>query len=217
MTENNNRKEHSPLLPLHHPQRDFFVCDIFDAAPKSDMVSMQYPLFSLSTKPDMTSRRYEHGNNWIELKPSFIGLATVFDRDVLIYCISQCMVALNKGKRVHRKMRFAVHDLLKATNRATNDRGYQLLRAALERLRATHIETNIAMGDHEYLTGFGFIDSYEIVKETREGRMQAVEITLSEWIFDAIDAKGDQILTISPRYFQLRKLNRPGFAGGSFS
>jgi hypothetical protein len=61
------------------------------------------------------------------------------------------------------------------------------------------------MGDREILRGFGFIDSYEVVRETRDGRMQAIEITLSDWIFDAINAKGDQILTISRQYFQLRK------------
>ncbi|MEO1187604.1 MAG: replication initiator protein A [Pseudomonadota bacterium] len=205
MPEADERKERSPLLPLRHPERDFFVCDIFDAAPKSDMASMQYPLFTLSTKPDMQPRRYEHNGNWLELKPSYIGLATVFDRDILIYCISQCMAALQEGRRVQRKMRFAAHDLLKATNRNTSNKGYQLLRGALDRLRNTGIETNIAMGGYEYTSGFGFIDSYEIVKETRDGRMQAVEITLSEWIFDAIDAKGDQILTISRKYFQLRK------------
>ncbi|PHQ96666.1 MAG: hypothetical protein COB39_11720 [Marinosulfonomonas sp.] len=97
MTIKTNKKERSPLLPVRHPQRDFFVCDIFDAAPKSDIASMEHPLFTLSTKPDMTPRRYEMNGNWLEVVPSSIGLATVFDRDILIYCISQCMAALNEG------------------------------------------------------------------------------------------------------------------------
>eukprot|EP00521_Asterionellopsis_glacialis_P004760 CAMPEP_0195279666 /NCGR_PEP_ID=MMETSP0706-20130129/20606_1 /TAXON_ID=33640 /ORGANISM="Asterionellopsis glacialis, Strain CCMP134" /LENGTH=53 /DNA_ID=CAMNT_0040338221 /DNA_START=24 /DNA_END=181 /DNA_ORIENTATION=- len=46
-----------------------------------------------------------------------IGLATVHDRDVLIYCISQVMAALNDGKQVHRTLRFKAYDLLVATNR----------------------------------------------------------------------------------------------------
>ena len=205
MTEKTANKERSPLLPLRHPQRDFFVCDIFDAAPKSDMASMEYPLFTLSTKPDMTPRRYEHNGNWLELKPSSIGLATVFDRDILIYCISQCMATLKEGRQVHKTLRFAAHDLLKATNRDTSRRGYKLFKEALDRLRNTGIETNITMGETETLEGFGFIDKYKVVRETRDGRMQAIEITLSDWIFDAISAKGNQILTISRQYFQLRK------------
>lgn len=205
MTENDEKKERSPLLPLRHPERDFFVCDIFDAAPKSDMASMAHPLFTLSTKPDMQPRRYEHNGNWLELKPSSIGLATVFDRDILIYCISQCVATMKEGRRVHKTMRFAAHDLLKATNRDTSRRGYQLFKEALDRLRNTGIETNITMGDSEYLDGFGFIDKYRVVRETRDGRMQAIEITLSDWLFDAIDAKGDNLLTLSRLYFQLRK------------
>ena len=204
MTET-DRKERSPLLPMRHPQRDFFVCDIFDAAPKSDMASMEHPLFTLSTKPDMTPRRYEMNGNWLELRPSSIGLATVFDRDILIYCISQCMAALNEGREIKRTIRFTAHDILKATNRDTSDKGYAGFTAALQRLRSTEIQTNITTGGVEQWEVFGFIESAKTIKKSRDGRMLAVEITLSDWLFNAIDAKGDEILTISPQYFQLRK------------
>ena len=39
----------SPLLPARHPTGDLFVCDIFDAAPKGDMASMEHPIFSLGS------------------------------------------------------------------------------------------------------------------------------------------------------------------------
>ena len=120
------KTERSPLLPDRHPEPDFFVCDIFDAAPKSDTASMINPLFSLSTKPDMIPREYQRGDSWIKLHPSPQGLATVHDRDVLIYCISQCMAAINQGKKIKRTLRFNAHDLLKTTNRATNKKGYEL-------------------------------------------------------------------------------------------
>ncbi|GFE49565.1 hypothetical protein So717_13180 [Roseobacter cerasinus] len=84
--------------------------------------------------------------NWLELKPSRIGRATVFDRDIFIYCISQCMAALNEGRQVLRTMRFSAHDLLKATNRNTSRRGYKLFKDALDRLRNTGIETNVTTG-----------------------------------------------------------------------
>ena len=94
--------DRSPLLPERHPTADFFVCDIFDAAPKGDMASMAHPIFSLSTKPDHRIRRYESGANYVEVKPSADGLATIHDRDVLIYCISQIMAGLNQGARFPR-------------------------------------------------------------------------------------------------------------------
>ena len=43
------------LLPERHPNLDFFVLDITDAVPKDDLASMEHPLFSLATKPDMGS------------------------------------------------------------------------------------------------------------------------------------------------------------------
>lgn len=195
--------DRSPLLPDRHPQRDLFVCDIVDAVPKGDMSSMEHPVFSLSTKPDMRPRRYERGGNWIEISPSRHGLATVHDRDVLIYCISQCMAALNEGHKVARTMRFKAYDLLVATNRQTSGRGYELLKDALRRLQGTQIETNLRQGGKEYFRVFGLIESAEIVRETREGRMLDVEITLSDWVFDAI--KNNHVLTLNRRYFLLRK------------
>lgn len=115
----------SLLLPDRQGQDDFFVCDIFDAAPKGDMASMAHPIFSLSTKPDHRIRRYENetGKSYLEVKPSADGLATIHDRDVLIYCISQIMAAINQGQQVSHTVRLKAYDLLKATNRVTDGCG----------------------------------------------------------------------------------------------
>lgn len=193
----------NPLLPDRHPQGDFFVCDIFDAAPKGDMASMEHPIFSLSTKPDTRARVYEHNGNKVEIKPSVDGLATVHDRDVLIYCISQLMVAINEGQPVSQIVRFKAYDLLVATNRNTAGTGYAQLKASLERLAGTRISTNIITGGTELFRTFGLIESAEIVRETREGRMQDVEIKLSDWVFNAIRSK--EVLTLHRDYFRLRK------------
>jgi plasmid replication initiation protein len=198
-----NTKNRSPLLPDRHPTADFFVCDIFDAAPKGDMASMEHPVFSISTKPDKRIRRYEHGSRFVEVTPSVLGLATVHDRDLLIFSISQIMAALNDGREVSQTVRFRAYDLLTATNRGTDGRGYEQLKAALERLAGTRITTNIVTGDVEILRGFGLIDSFEIVRQTRDGRMQEVEIKLSDWVFNAIRA--NEVLTLHRDYFRLRK------------
>ncbi len=195
--------DRSPLLPDRTGQGDFFVCDIFDAAPKGDMASMQHPIFSLSTKPDRRVRRYEHGSTFVEITPSMKGLATVHDRDVLIYCISQLIAALNDGKPVSKTVRLKAYDLLRATNRVSDGRGYEGLKAAFERLRGTTISTNIVTGGREEFDTFGIIDRARIVREARDGRMQEVEITLSDWVFNAIEA--NEVLTLHRDYFRLRK------------
>ena len=193
----------SPLLPDRMQQADFFVCDIFDAVPKSDMASMEHPVFSISTKPDLNERRYENGRAFVKITPSIKGLATVHDRDILIFCISQIVSALNDGREVGQMVRFRAFDLLTATNRGTDGRGYEQLRAALERLAGTRIETNVTTGSVEVLDGFGLIDRYRIVRETRDGRMQEVEVKLSDWVFNAV--KSREVLTLHRNYFRLRK------------
>ena len=197
--------DRSPLLPDRQEQGDFFVCDIFDAAPKADMASMAHPIFSLSTKPDRRVRRYEDatGRNYLEVRPSSEGLATIHDRDVLIYCISQIVAALNRGQKVSRTVKLKAYDLLKATNRVTDGRGYEALKSALVRLQGTQIETNIVTGGTEQMDLFSIIDRARIVRETRDGRMQEIEVQLSDWVFNAIQAR--EVLTLHRNYFRLRK------------
>lgn len=164
---------------------------------------MAHPIFSLSTKPDHRPRRYESGVNYLEVRPSSEGLATIHDRDVLIYCISQIMAALNEGQKVSQTVRVKAYDLLKATNRMTDGRGYEGMRAALARLQGTQIETNIVTGGQEQIDIFSVIDRARIVRQTRDGRMQEVEIRLSDWVFNAI--RHQEVLTLNRDYFRLRK------------
>lgn len=65
------------------------------------------------------------------------------------------------------------------------------------------IETSIRQGGKEHLSAFGLISAFEIVRETRDGRMLDVEITLADWVFDAIE--NNNVLTLNRQYFFLRK------------
>jgi plasmid replication initiation protein len=193
----------SPLAPDRDPQGDFFICDIPDTAPKGDMASMEPPIFSLSTKPDFRRLRYENGANWIEVHPSAEGLATMHDRDVLIFCISQLVAAMNKGQEPSRYVRFNVSDLLRATNRAGGGAGYERLLAVFSRLQGTQIVTNIVTGSEEIITTFSLIDQVRIVRRTHGGRMMEVEAKLSDWTWNAVRAH--EVLTLPQDYFSLRE------------
>ena len=74
---------------------------------------------------------------------------------------------------------------------------------ALDRLRGVSIHTNIKTGRVRIEKGFGLIDSWEAVKKDGNGRVIAVEIELSKWLYSAILA--NELLAINPDYFQLRK------------
>jgi hypothetical protein len=195
----------NPLLPIRHPDRDFFTCDIFDALPyfKDDMASMEHPVFSLSTKPDMRTLYYEHNGNSVTIIPSGLGLATVHDKDILLYCTSYLRTAIQEGHEPNQTIRFIAHDLLVSTNRATNNLGYDRFENALNRLRGTTINTNIRTGGLQIERGFGLIDAWGIVKEDPNGRMIAVEVKLSDWFYHSVIA--NELLTISRDYFRLRR------------
>ena len=194
----------SPFLPERHPLGDFFVLDVLDVAPRSDMASMEHPIYSLSTKPERRVLSYQHDDTRIEILPSARGLPTVFDKDILIYCISKLMHLKNSGKPIGPKVRLTTYDLLVSTNRQTNNLAYQRLEASLERLAGTVIKTTIETGDEATVSGFALISRFEY---NRKGSMHAerlryLEITLSEWLFRAVECA--EVLPISPDYFRLR-------------
>ena len=182
---------------------DFFVCDFFAVAPKHDLASMEHPIFCLSTRPDRRILAYRHNDVEVTVTPSVQGRATIFDADILIFCISQLMAAMNAGRPLARKLTLTAHDLLLATGRETSGDSYRRLKQAFERLAGTRITTNIATGDQEITPGFGLIESWEIVRRTRSGRMVSVSVTLSEWLYQAVLSRS--VLTLNRDYFKLRK------------
>lgn len=198
------RKDRAVLLPDRHPILDLFVCDVLDTVPKDDMASMEHPIFSLSTNLDTRVRRYEHNGNSIQVAPSVLGLATIHDKDILIFCISQIMAKINRGETPSRTVRLQAYDLLVSTNRQTSGRGYKLLKEAFERLRGTSITTDIRTNGERVISGFGLLDSWEItIKDPNTERMVEIQATLSKWMYNSI--LGNEVLTISRDYFRLRK------------
>ena len=190
------------LAPDRHPNRDFFVADILDWALKDDRASMEHPFFSLSKNPDIRIRRYEHNGNSITIIPSALGIATIWDKDILIYAISQLVEGMNQGRRVSRTVRLKAYDLLVATNRHTSGHNYELLVEAFRRLAGTRIETDIRTDGQRERRGFGLIEEWHIVeKSPADDRMVAIELTLSEWLYRAVTAR--EVLTLSREYFRL--------------
>lgn len=193
-----------PLIPDRHPQHDLFICDVGDAVLKDMMAHMEHPFYSLSKKPETNVRRYEHNGNWMEITPSVKGLATIYDKDILIYCISQIMARLKNNEPVSPRVRINSRDLLIFTNRGTSGRDYMALVESLDRLEGTRIRTNIRSGDEEQIDGFGLIDTSSIRrKHGLDGRLLWCEVKLSDWVFNAIRSK--EVLTLHRDYFRLRK------------
>lgn len=204
MDETSNRDALLALLPERRSQHDLFICDVADAVLKDVMAQMEHPFYSLSKKPETVVRRYEHNGQWFEITPSVKGLATIYDKDILIYCISQIMHRLRNGEEVSPRVRISSRSLLIFTNRGTAGKDYAALVEAIDRLAGTRISTNIRTGDDKQYDNFGLIDAASVRrKHGLDGRLLWCEVKLSDWVFSAI--KAQEVLTLHKDYFRLRK------------
>src|SRR5690625_4773806 len=202
MAESKDTEIKRHLRAEKHPQADFFVADILDASPKDDNASMEHPLFALRAG-DKRVRTYERNGCSVTVKPGQDGCATIHDKDLWIYCISQMIESSNRGRESTLTLRSTADDYLLTTNRDTSGRAYIRMGEMLERLTGTRIETNIETDRQRERGFFGLVDSARIIERDGKDRMVAVEVTLPDWLFRSIQSK--QVLTLSRDYFRLRK------------
>ena len=188
-------------------QVDLFIDSLADAPIKDERALMEFPFFSLQKRPRMTPFIYDDGKVKIEIQPGAKGIATIWDKDILIYLTSMVNERLERGMPSERTLSFAAHDFLRITGRGTGKKSYELFLDALHRLRSTNILTSIeAAGDRER-RGFGWIEDWRVVERTNSNGkrvMGAVEVTLNRWMFNAI-VKDRRVLTINKDYFTLKK------------
>ena len=193
------------LLPVRHPQKDFFILDLADVVPKDDTASMEHPIFSLATKPDHRHLHYEEGGYCLKIIPSGLGLPTIFDKDILMFCISQLMHLKNRGRPIGRRVQFSARELMIATNRKTGGVEYRRLENAFHRMMGTTFQTDIKTGSRGETRFFSLIDSGSgfVYHDDGRFRLDYCEVILSDWFMRAIEA--DEVVTISNDYFRLRR------------
>ena len=172
MTDPDVRQQ--PLVQERYPQPDLFICDVADATLKDIIPQLEHPFYSLSKKPDTKVRRYEHDGNWVEIVPSVKGLATIYDKDILIYAISQVVAGINRGEEVSRRVRINARALMQFTHRGTSGQEYRALCAAIDRLDGTRIRTNVRRGNEEQHRAFGLIESATVARKFGRDRTPAL-------------------------------------------
>ena len=188
-------------------QVDLFLDQLADAPVKDERALMEFPFFSLQKRPRMTPFVFDDGTVRIEIQPGPKGIATIWDKDILIYLTSLVNERIEYGGDPDRTITFSAHDFLKVTGRGTGKRAYELFFDALLRLRSTNILTNVEAAGERERRGFGWIEDWRVIERTnRNGErvMGAVEVTLNRWMFNAI-VKDRRVLTINREYFRLSK------------
>ncbi len=108
---------------------------------------MEYPFFALAKQPRYEPIIYDDGERRFEVRPSARGIATIWDKDYLIYILSLIVDNIQRGRPVERTVRFTISDMLRFTGRATRaTKGgtlYKQVRESMFRLRNTAIDTTI--------------------------------------------------------------------------
>ena len=191
------------LKPLKHPQGDLFVCDITDVILKDDMASMEHPFYSLSKKPDRDPRRYEYKGQWIEFRPSIKGMPTIYDKDLIIYAISQLIAGMKEGRVVSKRVQIDPYAFLVFTQRGVGGRDYDALCDSLDRIDGTRFRTNILFDGTRTDEWMGIIDGAKMQTDERTGKIKSLELKLSDMVISSVEEMN--VLTLHQDYFRLSR------------
>ncbi len=170
---------------------------------------MAYPFFALSTtwkKP----LSYKTDAISIEIVGTPSGVATIYDKEILLYIASLLVAKMEAGEPVSQDFYFTAYDLFRITGTNTSARSYTRLSDALERLQGTQIKTNIEAGGEGERGYFSWLSearlSYTKLKNG-EQRLKAVRVRLCDWLYRAI-LLDRAVLDYSPSYFQIGPVER---------
>lgn len=195
-----------PLKTIKYNQDDLFIVDALDVALKSDIASMEFPFYSLTTKPEREVKVYEKDGKRIEFRPSIEGLPTIFDKDLLVFAISHAVREMNLNGTAPSTVTFRPIDYFKFTHRAMSGRDYDLLMGSIDRLDGSRIKTNVRIGDSIIDGWFGIVEKAGMKTKTLgDGRNKPTEITIkfSDMVMEQINCS--KVLTLHKDYFRLRR------------
>ena len=179
---------------------------------KNEKTLMAFNFFSLTREHQTELPRYDDGKYTIEVEGTKHGVASIWDKEVLIYLESLLQDRINRGEAPSPIFQFTANDLFRITGSHPGGSAYERLEGALKRLKGTMVTTNLLDDDDEggETGGFSWIDDYRIKwRKNRNGEksMQAVSVILGRRLYKAI-LKKQQILTYDSRYFQLKPLEK---------
>lgn len=164
---------------------------------------LEYPIFSLSYDKENLKYSFKGRNNTtIQIhSDAKYGRATIKDADLLLYCISKLCQLDYEKKAITRRISFTAYDYLKQTGKTTAGPNYYSLINSLHRLASTKLTTNKTIARINIGGGLGLIEDFCCHKSKSR-----IEVLLPEWLFSEILLK--RILTIDPRYLQLKPLEK---------
>ncbi|MBA3896930.1 MAG: replication initiator protein A [Sphingomonadaceae bacterium] len=186
-------------------QFELFLPYIADLPLRDQREMMERPFFSLAKGKRVKPIDYQSPDRklWVHVSASpDYGMATIWDADILIYCASVLADMARRGLNdIPRKLHLMPYDLLRAIERPTTGRAYELLGQALDRLVATTVKTNIRAENRREAT-FSWLDGWTQLVDERTERSRGMTIELSNWFYEGVLMTGG-VLSIDRAYFDL--------------
>lgn len=173
---------------------------------------MDFPFFTLSKNPQLKPIEYRHDGVVIQIRPSATGVATMYDKEILLYVASLMVQAIARGEEVGTDFTFTAHDYFLVTGVARpSKRDYDRFADALERLQGTQIKTNIETGSEIDRGWFSWLSEaqakYRKSPKTGEEQLRLVKVRICEWLHRAIKRDG-RIYHYHHEYFRLGAIER---------
>ena len=171
---------------------------------------MAFPFFALAKNAWMKPLSYSTPTVSIEVRPSARGVATIYDKEIVLYIASLMAAKIEVGMAISQDFTFTAHDLFTVTGANHSARSYSRLADALERLQGTQIRTNIEAGGEGEEGFFSWLSEARLQyarSANGENRLKSVKVRLCDWLFRAILRDG-QVLDYASTYFQLGPIER---------
>lgn len=183
----------------------------------NDRNTMLHSFFALESSR-MDPIEYKADGVEIVVQGTKSGIATINDKEILVYICSIASQKLARGEQVSQKFRFTAHDFFSVTGKTPGGKTYRYFAVALERLQGTQIKTNLVTGGRRERTWFSWLKSARMetsVWSNGHEAMKAIEVELCDWLWRAI-VDDRATLISSEGYFYLapleRKLYEVGYA-----
>lgn len=172
---------------------------------------MTYPFFSLSKTPAKRAIHFVEGAVSVEVRPSERGVATIYDKEILIYLASLALDRLERGETFDGVLTFTAYDFFKLAGLSgASGKNYQRLAGALDRLQGTQVRTTIETGGVNIDGWFSWVSEAQVIynrDSANRKRARAFRVRITDWLVRAIAADGS-VLSYDRDYFSLSAIER---------
>lgn len=176
-----------------------------------DRSVMDFPFFALEKKPQMGVIEHKIGNVSITIRAGEGGIATMYDKEVILYVASIIFEQKRRGQALSQEITFTAHDFFRATGTPNpGKRDYVRFTDAMSRLQGTQVQTNLKTGGAGHRGWFSWIENAQVIyNDMPEGyeRLQAVKIRLCDFLFRAIE-RDVSMYSYHHEYFKLGLIER---------